>query len=144
MADTIERASMDGTSRTVLHNSGLSEVYGIALDIENQVLYWADYGYHQIESSFINGSNRRVLASSSDGVTRPFALTFYDGRLYWTDWQTHTIRTLPVDSPSNVTQLLNVGEDAYGIHIIAEEKQPIGKCKNIAHSYTCPWVKHLL
>ena len=41
-SDTIERASMDGTSRTVLHSTGLASAYGLTLDYDSQTLYWTD------------------------------------------------------------------------------------------------------
>ena len=48
---------MDGTARTVLHSTGLVTVYGLTVDYENQILYWADYSNNRIEKSSTNGSN---------------------------------------------------------------------------------------
>ena len=76
--DRIERASMDGTARTVLHSTNLNTVYGLTLDYDNQILYWADYSNNLIESSLTNGSDRQVIISS--GVVDPFGITFFDGK----------------------------------------------------------------
>ena len=115
---------MDGTDRRVLHSTGLSNTYGLALDYDNQILYWADYSNNRIERSFTNGSNRVLVTSS--GISDPFGLTFYQGRLYWTDWATNSIHTLAVSSPNAITRLVGVGADAYSIHVAIGDRQPEG------------------
>ena len=128
---------MDGTSRTVLHSTGLSNVYGLALDYDNQILYWADYSNNRIESSFTNGSNRVLITSS--GITDPFGITFYDGKLYWTDWTYHRIYTLALNTPSTITQVVYTGgQNAYDIHVVTKERQPEGIVNST--SYICPCV----
>ena len=52
--DVIERATMDGNSRMILHSSGLTNALGITLDYDNQVLYWVDRSLKRIESSAVN------------------------------------------------------------------------------------------
>lgn len=116
---------MDGTSRTTLHSTGLSLVYGMALDYDNQILYWADYSNDRIESSFTNGTNRVLITSS--GITAPFSITFYEGKLYWTDFITHNIHTLTVSSPNTVSRVVGIGQDGYSIRVVARERQPQGK-----------------
>lgn len=116
---------MDGTSRTVLHSTGLATVYGLTLDYDNQILYWADYSNNRIERSFTNGSNRVLITST--GITDPFGLTFYDGSLYWTDWSHHRIYTLNLTTPTVVTQVISIGQDGYGIHVVTKERQLEGR-----------------
>lgn len=129
--DRIERASMDGTSRTVLHSTGLSTVYGLTLDYDTQILYWADYSNNRIESSFTNGSNRVLITATS--ITDPFGITFYDGKLYWTDWALNGIYTLTLNTPSVVSRVISTGADPYGIHVVTKERQPEGKLVHIDH-----------
>ena len=118
---------MDGSSRVTLHSGGLNTVYGLTLDYDNQILYWADYDSNRIEMSFTNGSNRRVVTSS--GITDPFAITYYAGRLYWTDWSGNRIYTLSLSSPTVVTQVTgSLGQDPYGIHVVTKDRQPDGEC----------------
>ena len=118
---------MDGSSRITLHSGGLSTVYGLTLDYDNQILYWADYSNNRIEMSFVNGSSRRVVTSS--GITDPFAITYYAGRLYWTDWSGNRIYTLSLTSPTVVTQVTgSLGQDPYGIHVVTKGRQPDGEC----------------
>ena len=70
--DRIERASMDGKSRTVLHSTGLSVALALTMDYDNQVLYWADDSYNRIERSNPDGSNRLVVTTISSSYA-PFA-----------------------------------------------------------------------
>lgn len=133
-SDRIEKASMDGTDRIILHSTGLSTVYGLTLDYDNQVLYWADYSNNWIESSSTNGSNRVVLISM--GITDPFSITFFDEKLYWTDWSEHRIYTLSIDSPSTISQVTNnLGQDLYGIHVITKHRQPRGTYSCMIFAY---------
>ena len=118
---------MDGNSRITLHSVGLNTVYGLTLDYDNQILYWADYSNNRIEMSFTNGSNRNVLTSS--GIADPFAITYYAGKLYWTDWSRNRIYTLSINSPSTITQVTgSLGQDPYGIRVVTKERQPDGGC----------------
>lgn len=122
--DRIERASMDGTSRMTLHSTGLSNVYAMTLDYDNQILYWADYSNNRIEMSYTNGSNRVLVTSS--GITDPFHMTFYDGKLYWTDLTLNSINTLTLNTPSVVSRVTSTSNYPFGIHVVAKTRQPEG------------------
>ena len=120
----IERATMDGNSRTVLHSSGLSNVYGLTLDYQSQTLYWVDYSYNRLERSSVNGSNRVIIQSS---LRDPWDVTYYAGRLYWTDFYYDRIYYLLVASPSSIFSITSsLGGNPYGIRVIAEGRQPLG------------------
>lgn len=121
--DRIERASMDGTSRQVLHDTGLSTPYGITLDYATQTLYWTDYTLDNLESSNADGSNRRLLTRVN--IQCPYGITFFDGRLYWGDWCQHVIYSTPVNSINSISTLISTGNDPNRIHVISEESQPI-------------------
>ena len=115
---------MDGNSRTVLHRSGLSNVYGLTLDYQNQTLYWVDYSNNRIERSSASGSNRATLRT---GLNDPWGVTYHAGRLYWTDWNQDRIYSILVRSPSSITAITSsLGGNPNGIHVLAEERQPLG------------------
>ena len=124
-SDTIERASMDGKSRTILHSTGLSGVYGLTLDYENQTLYWADQQLNRIESSAVNGSDRQIIVSN---LRDPFGLTLYKGILYWTDTAYSVIYSFSIDnSPAQVLTLTPyLGYRSHYIQVISEDRQPLG------------------
>lgn len=134
IVDKIERASMDGTSRTVIHSTGLTLPYGLTLDIGTQTLYWTDYSRSVIEKSNVDGSNRAILTNRM--ILNPYFLTYYDGNLFWGDWTHNRLLTTSVNSPDNVRffgSLLYA--DVYGIQAISSDKQrpgyyhlPINSC----------------
>ena len=124
--DRIEKATMDGNSRTILHSTGLSSAYGLTLDYENQILYWVDYSYRRIESSAVDGSNRTIIASSYPRY--PFAVTFYDNVLYFTDHVYDRIYSYSVSStPSSIVQVTPYSiSNSYDVRVISEDRQPLG------------------
>jgi len=122
----IERASMAGVSRTVLHNTNLALPYALTIDYGTQTLYWADYSLDKLESSSADGSNRRLLTTRN--IQSPYAMAYYDGKLYWTDFSLNGIYSTLLSSPSSVTTLYTSSYDTYGICVIAEETQPEGMC----------------
>lgn len=122
--DSIERASMDGTSRTVLHNTDLSAPYGLTLDYTTQTLYWIDNSLDKLESSNADGTNRMLLTRVN--IQCPWGITFFDQKLYWSDHCQHVIYTTFVNLPNSVSTLVSTGgSDSYRLHVISEERQPI-------------------
>ena len=124
-ADTIERSSMDGTSRRALHSTSLSNPYGLTLDIDTQTLYWTDYSRNVLEKSNADGTSRAILTNRR--ISDPYFLTYYDGNLYWGDWAYNRLLTTSVSSPDNVEFFgRSIGTDVYGIHVISPEIQRQG------------------
>ena len=123
--DRIERATMDGKSRTVLYNTGLNSAYGLTLDYDNQLLYWVDYHNNRLESSLVDGSNRTVISSV---LRDPYAVTFHAGTVYWTDHYYDRIYSYSVaTTPSSVVEVTSyLGHDPNDIRVVAEDRQPLG------------------
>lgn len=80
---TIERASMDGTNRMILHDTRIIWPNALTIDLIGQRLYWADAKLHVIEASHFDGSHRRVIAEQ---ILHPFSMTIFGQYLYYTDW----------------------------------------------------------
>ncbi len=118
--DTIERASMDGSSRSVIISTDLSTTYALTIDYDSQTLYWADYDLDRIESANTDGSNRTIVTTTS--VSSPTAIAFFSGKLYWVDGQ--NIYSISLESSSVTSIRTSIGSDAYGIVVVAEETQP--------------------
>ena len=89
----IERASMDGSDRTVLHDTGLTWPNGLAIDYQLQRLYWADAFTDRIEYSSVDGTGREILLTVASGLHHPFAITVSGDQVYWTDWANFTVYT---------------------------------------------------
>jgi len=125
----IEKASMDGTSRTVLFGTGLRWPNGLTLDYDTQTLYWADAWLDKLESSSTDGTNRQQLPVSSQSFIHPFGLTFHRGHLYWTDWAWNAVFSAPVQNTENgiAAVLGGLQLDPMAIHVFTEERQPSGR-----------------
>ncbi len=121
--DKIERASMDGTSRRVLHSTGLTSPFGLTLDYDTQNLYWIDYTLDKLESSSVDGTNRRLLTTVN--IRCPYGITFFNQKLYWGDSCTHVVYSTFANSPNSVSTVIATGNDPYYLHVISEDRQPI-------------------
>ena len=124
---TIERASMDGTSQTILHNSGLGWPNGLTIDYTTQTLYWVDAQLDRIETSTVSGLGRRIL-STTHIIYHPFGIDVYQGVLYWTDWQAKAVLKAPVSSPSSVQIVIsNLYLDPMTIRTVSLQRQQLSK-----------------
>ena len=124
----IERASMDGSSRSVIVSTELGWPNGLTLDYSTQTLYW-----DKLEKSNVDGSMRTRLISPTNVVLHPFGITFYSNRLYWSDWEANAIFTAPASSTLMDTTVFFSSQRFYGLpfhpmqlHIVDEERQPFG------------------
>ncbi len=115
---------MDGSSRSVIINTGLSNTYALTIDYGAQTVYWADYELDKIESVQVNGSSRTVITTTD--VISPTGIAFYEGVVYWSDQSSYRIKSVPVGYPENVTILSNVNYIPYEIHVVSQQRQPQG------------------
>ena len=121
----IERASMDGTSREVLHNTSLVWPNALTLDYDAQILYWMDAFLDKFESSDVDGSNRRLISTTH--IYHPFGITFYQSRVYWTDWQFNAILSAQVSHPTQVSVVVQgLVLPPMGISVVSVDRQPTG------------------
>ena len=131
---TIERASMDGTNRTVLHNTGLQWPNALTIDYDNQTLYWMDAANDRLESSKTDGSGRTVVSTLH--IYHPFGLTLFKDSLFWTDWQLNAILGTTFSDLSQVNVLFgNLTNRPMGIVASCIEKQKNSKfmCERQCH-----------
>lgn len=129
-SERIEKASMDGTNRTVLHNTRIVWPNALTLDIPTQILFWADAYLDTVECSSTDGSNRQVIARN--GVDHPFSIAVSFSGIYFTDWNNNSIRYI-VNGKNEATVMntFHTCERPYGIQVVNQYKQPIGRCRNI-------------
>ena len=121
----IEKASMDGTSRAVVINTGLSLPYGLTMDYDSQTLYWIDDGVNRLESSNTDGSNRMLLTTLN--IQSPYGITYFAGKLYWTDVSRDAIMSTFLDSPNSVSTIITTASNnPYRIKVVSEQRQPEG------------------
>ena len=126
----VERASMDGTSRSILHSTGLISPVALTLDTVTQTLYWIDNKQHQLESSSVNGSNHRiVIRSIQSPLSDPtYGLDIFQDAIYWTNSVTKQLYSTRLDRIFiRSIRRFPATDGLYEIAIVAPSKQPLGK-----------------
>ena len=118
----IEKASMDGSNRSVIHSTNLTWPNALALDYPAQVLYWADARLDKIESSNVDGSNRRVILIN--GINHPFGITLFEDKLYFTDWvgDIHSVNKFG-ESSVRILYQTDCNSRPNGIQVFSEQRQ---------------------
>ena len=116
---------MDGSGRTILHNTELVWPNGLTIDYNSQTLYWVDAYLDNIESSNVDGSNRQLLFTTH--IYHPFGIVVYQDNLYWTDWQLKAVLFAPVSQPQSVGVVISgLNFDPQDIHAACADRQPLG------------------
>jgi hypothetical protein len=120
----IEKATLSGANRTVIHNTSLVWPSALALDILTQTLYWADSNLDKVEKSNVDGTNRVILTQL--GVVHPFGIVFANDTLYFTDRSDSTIRYL--NASGGIVRSLHSStvysnSTIFGIQIVGPERQ---------------------
>ncbi len=89
---TIHRANLDGTQQEAfLTVASPARLRDLALDLEAQMIYWADRGSSpKIQRASLDGSGIATLFDAADGLDRPHGLAIDSlaGTIYWTDTDT--------------------------------------------------------
>ena len=92
----IQRANLDGSGVEDLVTSGLSEPFGLDLDLGAGKMYWTDAGTAKIQRANLDGSGVEDLVTS--GLSEPFGdLDLGAGKMYWTDAGTAKIQRANLD-----------------------------------------------
>ena len=134
----IEKASMDGSSRRIIVNSGLKWPNGLDIDRSANKLYWADGSEDKIEQSDLDGQNRRVILQIAN--IHPFGVALYQGFLYWTDWGKKAVLRLNIVTGQYDTVVVGLSQPmdihAYypGMHSIPSG---IRWYPSLVHIHTC-------
>jgi uncharacterized delta-60 repeat protein len=99
-------------SRDVI--TGLSYVSGIAVDSDNQKIYWTDRGIGSIQSANFDGTEIETLVSSDNYDAFGIALDVPGRKIYWADAYLNVIKRANLDG-SNVEVIVNTTGDPEGI-----------------------------
>ena len=123
----IERASMDGSNREVLHDTDLRWPNGLAIDYELQRLYWVEAYYDKVEFSNVDGSRRETLLDLDSG-SYPFTITISGDQVYWAEWSSATIYRTHKEFATSVLPVLTVPHYLHttsGIEVVHPNRQHI-------------------
>ena len=119
----IERASMDGSSRSVVRriSTSTTKAASLSLDIATKTLYWIDNSLQQMESSGVDGSNHRVIVRSSTRFQNTFGMAVYKGVIYWTE---RVERRLYSTTSGNLW-MSTTTDQPFEISIVSPSEQPL-------------------
>lgn len=122
----IERATLGGNFRVPIVNTSLVWPNGLALDLETDLLYWADASLQKIERSTLTGTNREVVVSTA---FHSFGLTVYGQYIYWTDLYTRKIyRANKYDGSDLVAMTTRLPTQPSGISTVVKTQRQ--QCSN--------------
>ena len=116
----IEKASMDGGNRTVIH-TGLSEPCALTIDYHSQIIYWIDSS--TIEYSNVDGTNRRRLHT---GLQQPRAITVEGSLVFWTVVNvTHGViqASHKLDGGNIISVLETTTDQPFGLEVVGPGRQ---------------------
>uniref|UniRef100_A0A915LCH3 Vitellogenin receptor n=1 Tax=Romanomermis culicivorax TaxID=13658 RepID=A0A915LCH3_ROMCU len=82
----LEKANMDGSSRTILVSEHTFQITSVALDIQAKRIYWTDPKMDIIEAITYNGLDRRIIVQGMLTIPHAFGLALFNEFVYWTDW----------------------------------------------------------
>ncbi|KAK9880927.1 hypothetical protein WA026_013260 [Henosepilachna vigintioctopunctata] len=105
----IMRTTMAGSLKTVIIDKNLAQPSGLAIDYDDEMLYWTDAVREKIERSDLNGKNREVLVSAT---IYPFSITIFGKYMYWTDLQLRGVYRAEKHTGANMIEMVKKLEDS--------------------------------
>lgn len=87
----VERIGMDATNRSTIINTKIYWPNGLALDIANSRVYFADSKLDFIDFCNYDGTGRQQVLAGSHYLLHPHSLTLFEDTMYWTDRQLNRV-----------------------------------------------------
>lgn len=135
----IERIGMDGTNRSTIINTKIYWPNGLALDIANKRIYFADSKLDFIDTCLYDGSKRIQVLASSHYLLHPHSLTLFEDTMYWTDRQLNRVLSAHKFYGVNQTVVSHLISQPLSIHVHHPVLQPItaNPCANSTCDHLC-------
>lgn len=137
----VERASMDGTKRTIIlkDSSLIFWPNGLAVDYIKDRLYIADAIRDHIINVDFDGNDPRIVIRKSALTRHPFGITVFEDRVYWSDWNVHAIHDANKFDGTSPRTLSNFSGGLTSIRVHHELAQPktVNKCENHGCDHIC-------
>nr|XP_033952185.1 low-density lipoprotein receptor-related protein 2-like isoform X9 [Pseudochaenichthys georgianus] len=118
----IERSGMDGSKRKVVVSQGLSWPIGLAYDLLDNRVYWADEKMRCIGSTSLDGENVKIL--QLEETPSPFSVAIFNDRVYWSDTKRRTIRSADKNTGKYQKVLLKRPGQPFGLKLMHALSQP--------------------
>lgn len=117
----ILRTTMAGNSKKVIIENDIIQPSGLAIDYDENKLYWTDALREKIERSDMDGGNRETLISAT---IYPFAITVFGDYIYWTDLQLRGVYRAEKHTGAGVTEMVKrLEESPRDIHVFSSARQ---------------------
>lgn len=136
----IERAGMDGENRLEIISGGIVRwPNGLAVDILDRRVYWADAKMKLISSCDYWGKDVRTVIHSHQHLRHPFSLAVFEEKLYWTDWDQEGVLTVNKFHGNDVKTLMKGISGPMTVRVYHEQAQPehTNKCENSDCEHLC-------
>ncbi|KAE9549104.1 hypothetical protein FO519_007686 [Halicephalobus sp. NKZ332] len=136
----IERAGMDGSNRAeILGGDDVRWPNGLALDIYDQRVYWADAKTKAISSCDYWGKGVKTILHSHKFLKHPFSLAVFEERLYWTDWDNEGVLSINKFNGGDVKVVMNGVPGPMTVRVYHEMAQPnhTNKCEMHTCEHIC-------
>ncbi|CAJ0932226.1 unnamed protein product, partial [Mesorhabditis belari] len=133
----IERAGMDGKNRTVImQGEQVKWPNGLALDLLEKRVYWADAKVKSILSCDYYGNNIKTVLHSHSYLRHPFSLAVFEDRVYFTDWEHDGVISVNKFTGGDVQKLMGKVSTPMTVRIYHKQAQPehSNKCSNEGES----------
>uniref|UniRef100_A0A7E4VR66 Very low-density lipoprotein receptor n=1 Tax=Panagrellus redivivus TaxID=6233 RepID=A0A7E4VR66_PANRE len=136
----IERAGMDGQNRIeILNGDTVRWPNGLAVDIYDQRVYWADAKIKAISSCDYWGKNVRTVLHSHKHLRHPFSVAVFEERIYWTDWDHEGVLTANKFTGEDVKTVMSGVTGPMTVRIYHQMAQPdqTNKCQMHQCQHLC-------
>ena len=112
---------MAGTFKTVIVSHNLTQPSGLAIDYEDNKIYWTDAVREKIERADLDGKNREVLITAT---IYPFAITVYGDWIFWTDLQLRGVYRAEKHTGANMVEIVKrLDESPRDIQVYSRKRQ---------------------
>lgn len=119
----IGRTGLDGSQLFILANK-TSQVTSLAVDINNQVVYWSETNTNVIMRVDYDGNSKTVMLNHS--LVHPVAVTVLDKTLYWADnaHENGSIKSAPLTNLSDFNVLVrDEGDSLQDLKVFTQQIQ---------------------
>ena len=117
----IFRATMAGTMKEAIVSTDLTQPSGLAIDYDDDMLYWTDAVLEKIERSSLDGTNREVLITAT---IYPFAITVFGNHIYWTDLQLRGLYRAEKHTGANMIELVGrLNDSPRDLQVFSPDRQ---------------------
>jgi len=128
----IGRSYMDGSHHILLINgSKIGWPNGLAIDFEQDFIYWADAKTDTVERMHVDGSGREIVISN---LRHPFGLALNSDRIFFSDWQDRAIISV---SRRNITERVVLRKGLVGLMELQVYDRALQKGNNSCFENRC-------